>query len=206
MDLEKQTNSLMEAKSRIELARYYELIINGTIFDDDSEMAQAVESEMKNFAVTRLEELLGIRSSQPVSVQSQFTDDEVVVLKQLVTTLKRRQDAPTVPQVTPIVEKPVKKPSVKPLTTKKPRLKPIDAEPEDNDEAPAPVAKAKTSKKKDPTSQVTSPDAIPMPLGREFEMALEAKVQRDIQSRRENIQMGGVDEKSDQLYNKLLGR
>ena len=74
---------MTEVERRLEMAYYYRLLLNDSLFvDANSEIAQVVESEIRQFVQERLEILLGIRVVQPKAVE-QFDRAEALVLKTL---------------------------------------------------------------------------------------------------------------------------
>lgn len=80
------SEEMTEVERRLELAQYYQLLLQDTLFNDRSENAQVVEREIRIFIRQRLGELLGVvvkKAPEPVKVELPFTDDEVVVLKEI---------------------------------------------------------------------------------------------------------------------------
>lgn len=87
---ERETRIISSARSKLEQARLYEILINHKIFngvDSDDEIVSIVETEIKEFILDRLEILLGMKEDsrlqkqESVSYESPFSDDEVSVLK-----------------------------------------------------------------------------------------------------------------------------
>lgn len=146
-----ENNTLTEADMRIEVAQFYRLFINSPVFKKTtSEAANLVASELKVFAQKRLNELLGLAKEGAGG----FTEEEVVVLKQLVQVAKRKSVTNT-----EAIEKPEPTVASKPATKAK--------------------VKQKETTKPEPTlqsvvapGQVTSPDIHKMPLGAEMESVL----------------------------------
>ena len=96
------SNSVMsEAIERIEQASLYQTLINHSLFSPNSarpEIMSLVESEIKLFALERLEILLGMKKDSGKNQSndsSVFTVDEVEALKAIAGRLSQKQSAPT---------------------------------------------------------------------------------------------------------------
>jgi ribosomal protein S8E len=76
-------SGLSEVEKRLELASYYRLLLEDSIFDNQSESAQKVNAEIRDFVRGRLEVLVGLRQevTAPVVVESPFTPEEITALK-----------------------------------------------------------------------------------------------------------------------------
>ena len=74
--------ALSEAQRRIKLARYYEAFLEGTVFNNPTPESEQVEQELRDYAIQRMEILLGIRQETP-AYTAQFSDLEVQALKVL---------------------------------------------------------------------------------------------------------------------------
>lgn len=79
MDLDPDV--LEDVDLRLETADYYRAILSNEFFEVNSKAATVVDREIRSFVKGRLEVLLGIRDSAPVS--DQFTSEEVQALKLL---------------------------------------------------------------------------------------------------------------------------
>jgi hypothetical protein len=179
-----------EALKRIEQAQLYKTLLTHDLFAQGSarpEVLEAVEREIRDFALNRLEVLVGVRpdTQVPVKVESQFTEAQAEFLKSLADRGLSRSATPSpVPQIQPVqVSKPImhqaETQSIAPKLT--PRVQPVStpvaAQPS---RRPAvrrqPVAKsqpaAQQSKRKRSQNisvdgrdlaQVNNPNKIPMP-------------------------------------------
>lgn len=102
---------LSGAIKRIEQAKLYETLLTHDLFGEGSarvEIVQAVQAEIREFALNRLEILLGMKTPQaqaaPV-IQSQFVPEEVVALRALAARMLKR-DVPireANPQIMPVM-------------------------------------------------------------------------------------------------------
>jgi hypothetical protein len=95
-----QTASVLsEAIKRIEQAKLYETLLKHSLFGEGSarpEIIEAVQSEIRIFALNRLELLLGMKAPQEqrqVQVKSPFSEEEVTALRALASRVISR-DAP----------------------------------------------------------------------------------------------------------------
>jgi hypothetical protein len=97
-----ETMVLSEAVKRIEQAKLYETFLKHKLFAEGSarpEIIQIVETELKQFILSRLEILLGIKPEKPTpnqQVQSIFTDEEINALKQLAGRVLQKTTQPTI--------------------------------------------------------------------------------------------------------------
>jgi hypothetical protein len=93
---------LSEAVKRIEQAKLYETMLKHSLFGANSarpEIIAIVENEIKQYILSRLEILLGIKQQQPEKVTQQFSDEETEVLKLIAAKLINK-DKPTSSQPT----------------------------------------------------------------------------------------------------------
>lgn len=89
---EQESNTIYNARLRLEQARLYEMLINHNIFEGvqaDERAVQVVQNELKLYIVKRLEVLMGLRKPKakvvaaPVAQSESFNEVEVDFLKQL---------------------------------------------------------------------------------------------------------------------------
>lgn len=106
---------ISEAERRFNKAALYKQWVSGRLFgDNDSPEVLEVEKEFKDFARLQLKKLIGLEQDKP-SVSSEFTPEEVTVLKTLAAQVLKK----------PALIKPAEKPVVK----KPPVLQPRPAAP-----------------------------------------------------------------------------
>jgi hypothetical protein len=75
---------LSEAESRLQRAMLYKQFLSGSIFSGTSDAhTREVEGEFRQFAIDKLNELLGLKAPAvtPTAIQSPFDEDEVKALK-----------------------------------------------------------------------------------------------------------------------------
>lgn len=161
-----------EAMKRLEMAQLYKTIIGVSVFAEGSarpEIQEAVEKELRDFALGRLEVLLGVKQAEPVAAEahSQFSSDEVAVLKALVARANAARPAEYKPQLNQPVAP--AKPKVNQVGTPQPLVQKVGAKPQ----AKPVQAKQKVSRKQESQnvseksgknySSVALPTRIPMP-------------------------------------------
>lgn len=80
-ELEEQ---MSEVETRLEVAQYYRLILNDSLFENppNPQVAQMVEQEIRGFIRERMGALMGVQAPPP-KVQKIFTDEEVKALRTL---------------------------------------------------------------------------------------------------------------------------
>lgn len=125
-----------EAEKRFEVAQYYKLLLNDSLFENKTEASMRVEEEIRAFIKDRLGVLLGIRPSKSASSES-FTDEQISVLrdfadigedgpevlKAVMGRLVKKLDKKTKPKEEPVL-KTVKEPSKPALKQREePKLK-----------------------------------------------------------------------------------
>lgn len=76
-------NQMSEVEKRLEMAQYYRLVLNDTIFNDppNVEVADRVESEIREFVRERMALLVGVGEEKKPQVASVFTDAEIQALR-----------------------------------------------------------------------------------------------------------------------------
>lgn len=94
-DEEHQSGVMYEAQARIEQANLYQTLLTHELFGPGSarqNILEKVQTEVKDFVLVRLEELLGMKSSvKEVAYALPFDDEEVSALKALATKVLRRE-------------------------------------------------------------------------------------------------------------------
>lgn len=107
-----------EAVKRIQQAKLYETLLAHSLFASgsaDPEIQDRVESEIKDFILRRLEELLGMRQPQPEQVAQQlpFDDQQIYALQGVANRILRRGpelgSTPT-PSINQVQNEPVRQP------------------------------------------------------------------------------------------------
>jgi len=80
-------DQMSEVEKRLEMAQYYRLVLQDTIFNDppNVEVADRVEGEIREFVRSRMALLVGVGAAEkkPEPVVSQFTDAEVLAIRTL---------------------------------------------------------------------------------------------------------------------------
>lgn len=78
-DVEEQ---MSEVEARLEVAQYYRLILNETLFEDppNPSVAERVEDEVRGFIKTRMQSLMGVSPAEKVQARI-FSDAEVQALR-----------------------------------------------------------------------------------------------------------------------------
>lgn len=123
---------MSEVESRLEVAQYYKLILNETLFDNPPNVtvAEQVEEEIRGFIKTRMQALMGV-AEKPKATQKIFTDAEIQTLRTLAQSevagaLKalaaKVLKKPTILEAKPL---PVEKPKDEPKVRREPILKKI---------------------------------------------------------------------------------
>jgi hypothetical protein len=153
MSVEEQ---MSEVETRLEVAQYYKLILNDTLFDDppNVEIAEQVEEEIRGFIKTRMQALMGV-VEKPKAPQKIFADAEVQALRTLA-------QPEVVSALKALAAKVLKKPAIldaKPLPQEKgeeapkvrrePMLKKVGQRPRQpqQQQPQAPVGRGRTQKK-----------------------------------------------------------
>ena len=78
-------NNMSEAEYRIDLALHFRSFLgDGDVFESDSPAAAQVSEELRTFAQSRLEVLLGMRAERSRSIATEvFSDEQIVALRAL---------------------------------------------------------------------------------------------------------------------------
>lgn len=161
-DVEEQ---MSEVEARLEVAQYYRLILNETLFDDapNPAVAERVEEEIRGFVKTRMQALMGV--AQPEKAPARiFTDAEVQALRTIaqpdvVGALKalaaKVLKKPTILEAKPLVQEKQRK---APEVPREPLLKKVGQKRRPQQPAPAPTPKAR-SKPQEKKTRVMVDDA-----------------------------------------------
>lgn len=158
-DLEEEdVASVYNARTRLEQARLYEMLINHNIFDGVEANPKAIENvqnELKAYIISRLELLMGIRAPEPkvqqiqeVNVELPFNDIEIDFIKKLAYKGTNgasaggepfKPEVSTVNRIAPIKAANTNKPNtLRGLGKKKPQPKPkLTPKPKPTKKAPA---------------------------------------------------------------------
>lgn len=127
---------LFEAVQRIEEANLYKHLINTSLFEEGSaspSVLDAVNEEIRQFALSRLQEKLGLATPKSDPVQSVFDKDELMVLKILAAKALNRDVSSVVlqertPQTTTISSPAVQsKPKTRKVSTT-PKIRPAPSQ------------------------------------------------------------------------------
>lgn len=119
-----------EAEKRFRLGSYYREVMRTPIFDDGTEEARKVDSEVREFARGRMNELFGVKAARSDAVpaaQSQFADDEVRALKELAARLLKKPSlaqSPPPPEVKKVAPPERPKPATRSIPQGKPQARP----------------------------------------------------------------------------------
>lgn len=127
---EEQTQLVLsEAIKRIEQAKLYETLLKHRLFGEGSarpEIMAIVETEIKQFILSRLEVLLGIKPSaqaEQVPAKSQFDEAQVEALKALANRLiQKEHNTPTTPSIN---QMPVVEPKIQQVRPIQPTINPV---------------------------------------------------------------------------------
>jgi hypothetical protein len=78
-------DQMSEVEKRLEMAQYYRLILNDTIFNEPAnvEIADRVEGEIREFVRGRMSLLVGVGEEKKPEVLSPFSDAETLALRTL---------------------------------------------------------------------------------------------------------------------------
>lgn len=90
---EKQLKSLSEVEKRLEKANCYKALLQNPLFDSGSEIAEEVESEIRDFIQKRLRILMGIEQDLEAG-SGIFTKEEVSALKHLAGRITQKAPLP----------------------------------------------------------------------------------------------------------------
>lgn len=160
---------MSEAEARLEMAQYYRLILNETLFEDapNEEVATRVEEEIRGFVRERMKLLVGVgQPKQEAKPQKIFTDAEVQALRtiaqpEVVEALKalaaKVLKKPAILDAKPL---PVEKPKAEPSVLKEPILKKVgQRRPRQSPEPQAPAPRSGRGKRMEKqTRTITTED------------------------------------------------
>jgi hypothetical protein len=109
-EVEEKMNNV---QTRMRVAHYMMLLLDNRFFEDDVEAAYLVESMVKGFLTTKLEELVGVAPAkqqvQVVQAEPQFSEEEVAVLKSVAKVVLEKQHQQNQAPVKPKRESPPRK-------------------------------------------------------------------------------------------------
>lgn len=138
-DLESQ---MSEVEARFEVAQYYRLLLNDSLFQDppNPSVANRVETEIRAFIKTRMQALMGIAVDAPGKI---FSDSEVQVLRTLaqpdVSEALKALAAKVLKKPAILDAKPLAKAAAEPK--REPTLRKVVSRPKAALKAPAPTGK-----------------------------------------------------------------
>lgn len=121
--------TMSEVERRLELAKYYRVLLDDQLFGDASPVARQVEEEVRGFVQTRLRVLLNIEGGEVKPVKFPFTDNEVLVLKSVAKTILNKDGAPKPQRATAVAPPPpagettILEPYRRPEAPKRPYIK-----------------------------------------------------------------------------------
>lgn len=129
---------LSEAVKRIEHAKLYETLLNHQLFTPGSarkELVEQVEGEIKQFILSRLEILLGIKAAVVAPAESSiFSEDEITALRSIAGHLLKRNAVSSNPQMVPagapapmLQQASLSQPTIRPAGSPQPQGMPIGA-------------------------------------------------------------------------------
>jgi hypothetical protein len=165
----KYSRRLSEVEAKLLKAQYYRAIMDSGFFDVQDQISMAVENEIKDFVVKRMEELVNGAAPTSSDPETTFTNEEVKYLKLFVVKLKQPRvvapvSAPVNYTPTPSPVAPVAAPEVTVAAKKRGRARnpttPISAAP-----APTqtPVKRAPGKTGRNASGQVPSTGGYPPP-------------------------------------------
>lgn len=108
--------TMSEVEKRLELAKYYRLLLDDALFEGASAAARQVEEEIRGFVQERLRVLLNIEGGGTKSVEQQFSKEEALVLKAVAKNLLNRAGAPKVRKAPVEAPPPQPQPTPEPVT------------------------------------------------------------------------------------------
>jgi hypothetical protein len=84
-DLESIDKIMSEAERRFEIAQYYKMLLQNSLFQNKTEASLKVEAEVRDFIRERLSVLLGVQPPKTSvdNISSAFSDEQIQVLKDL---------------------------------------------------------------------------------------------------------------------------
>lgn len=76
-------DQMSEVEKRLEVAKYYRLVLDDTIFNDppNVEVADQVENEIREFVRGRMSQLVGVSEEKKAKVESVFSEEEITALR-----------------------------------------------------------------------------------------------------------------------------
>jgi hypothetical protein len=133
---------LSEVERRLEMAHYYRMMLNQDLFENATSIGVAVEKEIRDYIMSRLEILMGVKAEQAFVAQQDpalvFLPEEVEVLKAIAAKVRGK----------PAILAPKPAASVRPVsvqqpasTPKAPAVRPVSVQGRGSRPAPAPGIK-----------------------------------------------------------------
>jgi hypothetical protein len=152
-------DQMSEVEKRLEMAQYYRLVLNDTIFNDppNPDIADRVENEIREFVRGRMSLLVGV-GEEKKEVQSPFSEAEVLALRTIaqpdVVSALKALAAKVLKKPQILDAKPLPAAPEKPKVMREPTLKKILRKPPQDSAASAPGPKATKPK---PTAAPSPP-------------------------------------------------
>lgn len=151
---------MSEVEKRLEMAQYYRLLLSDSLFDSPSspEVAERVESEIRDFVRSRMSVLVGVGTEQKKSPQL-MTDDEAKLLREIA-------NPEVIRVIKELAAKLLKKPSImdfkpKPVAAEEPKPQPkVNKEPTLRRVPPRPGARQGNRAAPPPSAQAQQPIVI----------------------------------------------
>lgn len=150
-----------EVEMRLEKAQYYRLLLNGSFFDEvgNAQVAEQVESEIREFVRGRMQVLVGVTAPEPIKVALPFSEAEILAIRTL-----------ALPEVAEALKalaaKVLKKPEI--LTAKPPPIKPAPEPGPKKEPTLRKVAVRRPGRPPNPQPQAPSPAAVGRPVKKQF--------------------------------------
>lgn len=106
---EEYASIMAQVDRRMKVANYYRMILEHEFFPDNNVESNTAQNRIRKFVREELEVLLGMKAAKAAVVSigpaaSQFSDDEVAVLRELIARLKK--PTPAAPQFKPMAAAP----------------------------------------------------------------------------------------------------
>lgn len=147
-----------DIERRFEVANYYKALLNDTLFSENTEAAQIVETAVRGFIREQFEVLFNMKEARPAVAELPFTEEEIDVLKSVASKLiKNARLIPSDrPKPVPTVRKTeVPPPMVKKAVVQQPAPRPV-----------APAAAPAVRKRAPVPGSTKAPAPAPRPRGR----------------------------------------
>jgi len=172
---------MSEVEKRLEVASYYRLLLNDSLFTDKTPASVMVENEIRGFIRDRLAYLLNIKQEvKATPVELPFSQEELAALTWLASKVIANPKLKTeVATVKPPIQVPVEKkiPSIKKVPGSASRVKPAQSPVQQTTPAPQVTEPPKRGPGRPRRGQY-SPHAAPMPTGAAYEALATAQADR----------------------------